>query len=85
MRQGKVKDARFEAQEESGNSAGLNFSDYLETRPEVGLTRMLLNLVLEPQEPFKRDARRNFRRGFILATVFSAALIAWFVWFNVIR
>jgi hypothetical protein len=80
-----VTDERSDAKEGSGNFAGLNFGDYLETRSEVGLTRFLLNLALEPQNPFKPDARRNYRKGFILATVFSALFIAWFVWFNVFR
>jgi hypothetical protein len=84
-RHGKVKNSRFEAEEGSGNCAPLNFGGYVETRPEIGLTRMLLNLVLEPQDPFKPDARRNFRKGFVLATVFSAGFIVWFIWFNVIR
>jgi hypothetical protein len=85
VRHGKVKDPRFETEKGSGNCAPLNFGGYVETRPEIGLTRMLLNLVLEPQDPFKPDARRNFRKGFVLATVFSAGFIVWFIWFNVIR
>jgi hypothetical protein len=80
-----VAGERSEVQEGSGNFADLNFGDYLETRPEIGLTRFLLNLALEPQNPFKPDARRNFRKRFIVATVFSAVFIAWLVWFNVIR
>jgi hypothetical protein len=79
------KDTGFEPQHGSGDCADLSFTDYLNTRPEIGLTRMLLNLALEPANPFKPDARRNFRKGFVLFTVFSAAFIAWFVWFNVIR
>jgi hypothetical protein len=80
-----LEDERFEAKEGARNCAPLNFGGYVETRPEIGLTWMLLNLALEPQDPFKPDARRNFRKGFVLATVFSAAFIAWLLWFNVIR
>jgi hypothetical protein len=80
-----VTDERSEVQEGSGNFAGLNFGDHLETRPEVGLTRFLLNLALEPQNPFKPDARRSFRKGFVLATLFSAVFLVWLLWFNVIR
>jgi hypothetical protein len=79
------KDTGFEPQHVSGDCADLGFTDYLDTRPETGLTRMLLNLALEPANPFKPDGSRNFRKGFGLVTVFSAAFIAWLVWFNVIR
>lgn len=80
-----VEDARFEAQEGAGNFAGLDFGEYLGTRPEIGFTRMLLNFAFEPQYPFKPDTRRNFRKGFVLAVVVFTAFIAWLLWFNVIR
>jgi hypothetical protein len=85
VKHGKVKDQRSEAVDRLGNCSTMSFGDYLRTRSEIGLTRMLIDLALEPQDPFKPDARRNFRKGFVLATVFSTAFIAWFFWFNVIR
>lgn len=85
MEHQEVEDARFEAQEGAGSFAGLDFGEYLRTRPEIGFTRMLLNFALEPQGPFKPDARRNFRKGFVLAVMVFTAFIAWVLWFNVIR
>lgn len=85
MKHEKVEDTRFEAQEGAGNFAGLDFGDYLGTRPEIGFTRMLLNVAFESQYRLKPDARRNFRKGFVLAVVVFTAFIAWLLWFNVIR
>lgn len=85
MKHEKVEDARFEAQEGAGNFANLDFGGYLGRRPEIGFTRMLLNFAFEPQYPFKPDARRNFRKGFVLAVVVFTAFIAWLLWFNVIQ
>jgi hypothetical protein len=67
------------AQEERG------LADYLEARPECGLGRMLANLALQPRHPFKPNARRVARKGFVFIALTVVALLGWFAWFNLIR
>ncbi len=43
---------------------------------------MLLNLVLEPANPFDPQGRRNFRKGFVLAVFLALGLAGSFVYFN---
>jgi hypothetical protein len=62
-----------------------NLAEYLDARPEIGFTKMLFNLALEPPDPFKPDERRTARKGLVVSALFFVALVAWFVWFSVIR
>jgi hypothetical protein len=56
--------------------------DYLSGRPDVGLDKTLLNLALEPPNPFDPGGRRNFRKGFVLAMFVALGLAGTFVYFN---
>jgi hypothetical protein len=85
MERKELKNNPTEAKQAADVSAQLKLADYLDGRPEIGFYRMLVNLALEPREPFKPDGRRTARKGFVVALVFAAAFVAWFVWFNVIR
>jgi hypothetical protein len=67
------------------NPTEMRLASYLAQRSEIGLIRMLSNLAFEPQDPFKPDAQRTFRKSFIIAVLFSALFAGWFIWFNVIR
>jgi hypothetical protein len=77
-KQVKTRQKAFTAQE-------ANLAEYLGARPEIGITKMLLNLGLEPQDPFKPEEGRRARKGLVVAALFFVALFAWFVWFSVIR
>ena len=57
-------------------------SGYLSCRPDLGLKKMLLNLTLEPPSPFDPQGRRNFKKGFVLATMVALGLAATFIYFN---
>lgn len=81
----KLEDVGLEPEQRAATSAQLDLAAYFDSRPEIGFAKMFFNLALEPQNPFKRDARRIFRKGFVIAAVFSALFAAWCVWFNVIR
>lgn len=69
---------------EAAESRG-NLAAYLQLRPELGLGRMMANLALELQDPFKPNVRRKARKGFVVTVLFTTALIAWFAWFNLVR
>ena len=55
---------------------------YLSRRPDLGLEKMLLNLALEPASPFDPQARRNFKKGFVLFLLVVLGLAATFFYFN---
>jgi hypothetical protein len=55
---------------------------YLSRRPDLGLEKMLLNLALEPASPFDPQARRNFKKGFVLFLLIVLGLASTFVYFN---
>jgi hypothetical protein len=55
---------------------------YLSRRPDLGLEKMLLNLALEPASPFDPQARRNFKKGFVLVLLIALGLAATFFYFN---
>ena len=55
---------------------------YLSRRPELGLEKMLLNLALEPASPFDPQARRSFKKGFVLFLLIVLGLASTFVYFN---
>lgn len=74
-----------QGEHKAAKSTELSFAGHLTGRPEIGFTRMLSNLALEPPDPFKPEAQRTFRKGFIIAVLVSALFAEWFVWFNVIR
>jgi hypothetical protein len=56
--------------------------DHLNGRPELGLGRAVLHVVLEPPSPFEPEARRKPRKGFVLAVLWLLALVGVFVYFN---
>lgn len=62
-----------------------NLAAYLEARPELGFRRMLLNLMLEPPDPFKPKERRRAKKGFVISAIFLMVVLAWFSWFNFVR
>jgi len=57
--------------------------EYLRRRPDLGLSHFMLNLVLEPRNPFAPEARCKPRAAFLVAAFLFAAALAWFACFNV--
>ena len=55
---------------------------YLSRRPDLGLEKVLLNLALGPASPFDPQARRNFKKGFVLFLLIVSGLASTFVYFN---
>ena len=55
---------------------------YLKSRPDLGLRKALLSVVLEPQNPFEPEAPRRPRKAFVLVMLCLLALLAVFVHFN---
>ncbi len=56
--------------------------NYLERRPDLGLGKALLSVVLEPPNPFEPEAPRRPRKAFVLAVLCLLALLAVFLHFN---
>lgn len=56
---------------------------YFSGRPDMGLDKMLLNLMLEPANPFDPKRRRKLKKGFVLVVLVGLALVATFVYFNI--
>jgi hypothetical protein len=55
---------------------------YLENRPDLGLGEVASGMVLEPANPFEREAPRPPRKAFVLAVFCLLALLVVFVYFN---
>jgi len=55
---------------------------YLNDRPDLGLGKASLAIVLEPANPFEPEAARPPRKAFVLAVLCLLALLGVFVYFN---
>jgi hypothetical protein len=55
---------------------------YLKGPRDVGLWKGLLDFVLEPQNPFEPEKRREPRRDFVLVAVLVGLPLGAFVYFN---
>lgn len=66
----------------SSKPAYISLRQYLTSRPDIGAFKCLLNLVLEPGNPFDPTAARSARRWFVLFSVLSAVGLGSFAYFN---
>jgi hypothetical protein len=55
---------------------------HFSTRPEVGLWKFILNVVLETPNPFDPALRRHPRRDFVLVAVLVGMPAGTFLYFN---
>ena len=55
---------------------------HLEGRRDLGLWKSILDLVLEPQNPFEPEKRRGARKDFVLVVVLVGLPVGAFVYFN---
>lgn len=66
----------------STKSVYLSVRQYLTSRPDVGSFKALLNLVLEPANPFDSQEARSPRRWFVLFSLISGLGFGCFAYFN---
>ena len=55
---------------------------YLEGRHDLGFWKGLVEFVLEPQNPFEPEKRREPKKEFVLAAVLVGLPLGAFVYFN---
>jgi hypothetical protein len=55
---------------------------YLEGRHDLGFWKGLVDFVLEPQNPFEPEKRREPKKEFVLAAVLVGLPLGAFVYFN---
>ena len=55
---------------------------YFRSRPDLGLWKSILDLVLQPKNPFEPQLRRRPRRDFVLLVVLAGMPVGAFVYFN---
>jgi hypothetical protein len=58
------------------------FKDYFRSRSDIGFLKMLLDLALEPRNPFKPWEPRKAKKGFVVAMLFLLIVCAWFGYFS---
>ena len=66
-------------------SARKLFEDYFRSRPDIGFLKMLLDLALEPRDPFKLWERRRWKKGFVTVLLFVLAALGWFGYFSLVK
>lgn len=54
----------------------------LDGRPDLGLSKAVVNAVLEPDNPFDPAAPRKPQRWFVLACIVSVGALGAFFYFN---
>jgi len=57
-------------------------SQYIRDRADIGANKAVLDNVLEPANPFEREAARPPRRWFVLFCLVSALVFGCFSYFN---
>ena len=55
---------------------------YFSSRPDLGLWKSILDVVLQPKNPFEPQLRRRPRRDFALLVVLAGMPVGAFVYFN---
>lgn len=76
-----AKEPESEKYSYSTNSYKL-FGDYFKSRPDVGFSKLLLDLALDPRDPFKPWERRRWKKGFVGVLLFLLAALGWFGYFS---
>jgi hypothetical protein len=58
---------------------------YFRQRPDIGFWSAIMNVVLEPANPFTPNARRSPRPAFLFTAGLIAGAAGWFFYFNYTR
>jgi hypothetical protein len=61
------------------------FEDYFRSRSDIGFIKMLLDVALEPRDPFKPWERRRWKKGFVGALLFVLTALGWFGYFSLVK
>ncbi len=67
------------------NETKVWLKDYCRRRPDTGLGKAIVNLALNPRNPFEPEKRRLPRRGFLFGAGMFLSAVAWFLYFNFVR
>jgi len=59
------------------------FAGHMNERPDYGLGKTIVDLMLHPRNPFNPKERRKFRGAFLWAVAWLGAAVCLFVYFNV--
>lgn len=59
--------------------------DSLGQQSDIGLRKAVVNMILEPPNPFDPRVRRKPRAGFLLGVILLAASVGCFCYFNFAR
>lgn len=57
-------------------------ADYFRARRDLGFWKSIIDMILEPQNPFEPTMRRNPRKGFVLLMVLVGLPFVAFAYFN---
>lgn len=68
----------------ASNSRDL-FVEYFRRRPDIGFRKMLLDIALNPPNPFKLWEPRKAKKGFAAVVLFLLIACAWFGYFSLAR
>ena len=61
------------------------FVEYFRRRPDIGFRKMLLDIALNPPNPFKPWEPRKAKKGFAAVVLFLLIACAWFGYFSLAR
>lgn len=58
------------------------FKEHFRERPEIGVCNAMLDLILEPRNPFEPEQRRWPKQGFLTGVGVALFALGWFCYFN---
>jgi hypothetical protein len=61
------------------------FAEHMKHRPDYGIGKAVLDLMLQPRSPFNPKKRRRFRPAFLYAAAWLGASVSVFAYFNFAR
>lgn len=61
------------------------FREYFRERPDIGVWKAALDLILAPRNPFEPERRRLPKPGFVIGAAIATAAAACFTFFNFVR
>jgi hypothetical protein len=61
------------------------FAEHMKHRPDYGIGKAVVDLMLQPRSPFNPKERRRFRRAFLYAVAWLGAASSVFAYFNFAR
>jgi hypothetical protein len=59
--------------------------EYFGRLPDIGIGKAIVNLCLNPRNPFEPEKGRLPRRGFLFGAGMFLSAVAWFLYFNFAR